>query len=148
MNTAARYIEDIRIGDQIPALITTLDRAQLFLFSAATNNAHRIHYDRSWAVDVEGPKDVVIHGPLHGALMARSVTDWMGPAAHLRSYAIRHMRPGFPGDQLRFEGTVVGKRDEKGLHLVDIEVKETNGEGELLGSAEISVAFPSREAAT
>ena len=147
MNTAARCIEEIRIGEQIPALVTTLSRAQLFLFSAATNNAHRIHYDRSWAVEVEGLKDVVVHGPLHGALMARSVTDWMGPAACLTSYAIRHLRPGFPGDQLRFEGQVVGKRDEKGLHLVDIEVKETNGDGELLGSAQISVAFPSREAA-
>ncbi|KXS96490.1 hypothetical protein AC578_6306 [Pseudocercospora eumusae] len=38
---------------------------QLFRISALTFNAHRIHYDRTWAVEVEGHRDVVVHGPLN-----------------------------------------------------------------------------------
>jgi hydroxyacyl-ACP dehydratase HTD2-like protein with hotdog domain len=39
--------------------------AELFRFSALTFNAHRIHYDRDWARQVEGHRDIVVHGPLN-----------------------------------------------------------------------------------
>lgn len=39
--------------------------AELFRMSALTFNAHRIHYDKPWAVDVEGHRDLVVHGPLN-----------------------------------------------------------------------------------
>ena len=39
------------------------DEVQLFRMSALTNNAHRIHYDRPWATQVEGHRNVVVHGP-------------------------------------------------------------------------------------
>jgi acyl dehydratase len=39
-------------------------RALLFRFSALTFNAHSIHLDRSYARDVEGYDDVLVHGPL------------------------------------------------------------------------------------
>lgn len=37
----------------------------LFRFSALTFNPHKIHYSTSWAKDVEGHKDIVVHGPLN-----------------------------------------------------------------------------------
>lgn len=39
--------------------------ATLFRFSALTFNAHRIHYDKPWATQVEGHRSVVVHGPLN-----------------------------------------------------------------------------------
>lgn len=39
--------------------------ADLFRFSALTFNGHRIHYDKPWATEVEGHRDVVVHGPLN-----------------------------------------------------------------------------------
>jgi 3-methylfumaryl-CoA hydratase len=41
-----------------------VDERVLFLFSALTYNAHRIHYDRRYAVDVEGHPDLLVQGPL------------------------------------------------------------------------------------
>jgi len=41
------------------------DVVQLFRFSALTFNAHRIHYDLPWARQVEGHRDVVVHGPMN-----------------------------------------------------------------------------------
>jgi hydroxyacyl-ACP dehydratase HTD2-like protein with hotdog domain len=43
----------------------TRTAAELFRFSALTFNAHRIHYDREWAREVEGHRDIVVHGPLN-----------------------------------------------------------------------------------
>lgn len=45
------------------------DPALLFRFSALTFNAHRIHYDRVYARDVEGYAGLVVHGPLLATLL-------------------------------------------------------------------------------
>lgn len=43
----------------------------LFRYSALMFNAHRIHYDRNYAVDVEGYPGLVVQGPLMATLMLR-----------------------------------------------------------------------------
>ncbi|MGH3263277.1 MAG: mesaconyl-C4 CoA hydratase [Trebonia sp.] len=44
----------------------------LFRFSALTYNAHRIHYDRPYARDVEGYPGLLTHGPLQALTMAEA----------------------------------------------------------------------------
>ncbi|WP_328609142.1 MaoC family dehydratase N-terminal domain-containing protein [Amycolatopsis sp. NBC_00345] len=44
----------------------------LFRYSALTYNAHRIHYDRDYARDVEGYPGLVTHGPLQALAMAEA----------------------------------------------------------------------------
>jgi len=41
----------------------TPDPVTLFRYSALTFNPHRIHYDRPYAMDVEGYPGLVVHGP-------------------------------------------------------------------------------------
>jgi 3-methylfumaryl-CoA hydratase len=45
------------------------DPTLLFRFSALTFNAHRIHYDRDYAVEVENYPGLVVHGPLTAMLL-------------------------------------------------------------------------------
>ncbi|GAA0284779.1 MaoC family dehydratase N-terminal domain-containing protein [Actinomadura nitritigenes] len=45
-------------------LPVTADPVLLFRFSALTYNAHRIHYDETYATEVEGHGGLVVHGPL------------------------------------------------------------------------------------
>jgi 3-methylfumaryl-CoA hydratase len=45
----------------------------LFRFPALTYNAHRIHYDRDYARNVEGYPGLLIHGPLQALAMAEAV---------------------------------------------------------------------------
>ena len=47
-----------------------IDPTVLFRFSALTYNAHRIHYDRAWATEVEGYPGLVVHGPLQAVALA------------------------------------------------------------------------------
>jgi 3-methylfumaryl-CoA hydratase len=44
----------------------------LFRFSALTYNAHRIHYDRDYARDIEGYPGLLTHGPLQALAMAEA----------------------------------------------------------------------------
>ena len=57
-------------------------RAQLFLYSAATHNPHRIHYDRDYAA-VEGHPDIIVHGPLQGAWLSQYLARSGPPQAPL-----------------------------------------------------------------
>jgi 3-methylfumaryl-CoA hydratase len=78
----------------------TLDARQLFRFSAITFNTHRVHYDRAWAVDVEGLDDLLVHGPLTRILMLDAVARWR-PGRRVASFGITSTAPVFAGRALR-----------------------------------------------
>jgi 3-methylfumaryl-CoA hydratase len=61
----------------------------LFRFSAVTNNAHRIHYDRPYATGAEGYPDLVVHGPLTAILLAELARTRRGRDARELSYRAR-----------------------------------------------------------
>ena len=49
------------------------DPVLLFQFSALTFNAHRIHYDRPYAMNEEGYPGLVVHGPLTAVMLMELV---------------------------------------------------------------------------
>src|SRR5437870_700037 len=53
----------------------TPDPVLLFRLSALTFNSHRIHYDRRWAMEVEGYSGLVVHGPLTSTLLIDFARD-------------------------------------------------------------------------
>jgi hydroxyacyl-ACP dehydratase HTD2-like protein with hotdog domain len=138
------YYDDVNVGDVIPTLTNTADPTQLFFFSAASYNGHRIHYDRTWATEVEGYPDVLVHGPLQAALLARAVTDWIGGDGRLVNFAVQNRASAFPGEQLRFVGTVVGKRIEDGRGLIDLAIQGEKGVDEVLMPGTATVSLPVR----
>lgn len=142
--TPQLYFDDVRVGQQIATLRVAATTTQLFFFSAATYNGHRIHYDRTWAVDVEGYPDVLVHGPLQAALMARAVTDWIGAAGRLVRFRAQNRGSAFPGEPLNFAGTVTATRVEDGRGLVDLDIRGKKGEGELLMPGSATVQLPRR----
>lgn len=139
------HFEDVAVGDPITGLSVTVDEVQMFLFSAATYNAHRIHYDKAWAVDVEGYDAPLVQGPLQAALLARAVTDWIGGAGTLVTYSAQNRAVAFGGQQLDFTGTVTGKREEDGRALVDLEIRGER-DGEVLMPGTATVSLPRRKA--
>ena len=117
------YYEDVGVGDQIPTLNVTVDETQLFFFSAATYNGHRIHYDKEWARTVEGYDDVLVHGPLQAALLARAIGDWIGGRGRLVAFSVQNRAVAHPGQLLSFGGEVTAKRlSDDGTGLVDLEI--------------------------
>ena len=68
---------------------------RLFRYSAATWNAHRIHYDRAYAADVERYPGLVVHGPMQATLLMDAATRHTGRAP-LR-FSFRGVHPMFDG---------------------------------------------------
>jgi hydroxyacyl-ACP dehydratase HTD2-like protein with hotdog domain len=137
------FYEDVQPGDPLPALSVTADERQLFFFSAATYNGHRIHYDKDWARSVEGYDDVIVQGPLQAALLARAVTDWIGGRGRLVEYAVQNRAIALVGEQLTFAGSVTAKRLVDNIGLVDLEIAGRRDDTVLMpGTA--TVALPLR----
>lgn len=68
------------------------DDVLLFRYSALTFNAHRIHYDRRYATEVEGYPGLVVHGPLIATLLLDLL--WRHrPEAQAARFAFRAVRP-------------------------------------------------------
>jgi len=132
------YFDDVAVGDRLPELAVVVDETQMFLFSAATYNAHRIHYDKDWAREREGYPDVLVQGPLQAALLARAVTDWLGGDGRLVTFSVQNRAVAHPGEQLTFGGTVTALHGDAGL--VDLEVAGRRGETLLMpGTATVSL---------
>jgi len=70
------------------------DPVLLFRYSALTFNGHRIHYDRPYAVEVEGYPGLVVHGPLIATLLLDLLRRHR-PDAQVSRFAFRAVKPTF-----------------------------------------------------
>ncbi|CAB3722016.1 FAS1-like dehydratase domain-containing protein [Paraburkholderia rhynchosiae] len=68
------------------------DPVLLFRYSALTLNGHRIHYDRTYAVEQERYSGLVVHGPLLATLLLDLLHREM-PEATVKAYSFRAVSP-------------------------------------------------------
>ena len=134
------FFDDVNAGEQIPALNVTVDETQLFFFSAATYNGHRIHYDKQWAHE-EGYDDVLVQGPLQAALLARAIGDWIGGRGRLVSFSVQNRAVAYPGESLQFGGVITGTHlTDGGAGLVDLDIAGRRGDTVLMpGTATVQL---------
>ncbi len=80
----------------------TPDSRLLFRFSALTFNAHRIHYDRPYAMQEEGYPGLVVHGPLIALLLAELAQQ---QSQHqIAKFSFKGMAPLFDIGSVRLSG--------------------------------------------
>ena len=84
----------------------TPDEVLLFRYSALTFNGHRIHYDRRYVTETEGYPGLIVHGPLVATLLVDLVRR-EAPAARLKRFEFKAVRPSFDGRPLRLNGQPV-----------------------------------------
>jgi acyl dehydratase len=140
-----RCFEDVNVGDDLPALVKRPTAIQIFRYSAVTWNAHRIHFERNYALQ-EGHPDILVQAHLHGAFLAQMIADWAGPRGRLLSYGWSNRGRAVPGDTLTCTGRVVAKRVDGAQHHVEIELLEANQRGETCAPGHALVSLPSRSA--
>jgi hydroxyacyl-ACP dehydratase HTD2-like protein with hotdog domain len=134
------FYEDVETGAAIPSLTITVTETQMFFFSAATYNGHRIHYDKDWARDVEGYDNVLVHGPLQAALLSRALTDWIGGCGRLTAFSVQNRAIAYPGQELTFGGVVTGKRMVDSEACVDLDIFCRRGDDVLMpGTATVAL---------
>ena len=102
------------------------DSTLLFRYSALTFNGHRIHYDQTYARDVEGYPDLVVHGPLTATLLQQFAVEH-GGGRRLTWFNFRGVTPLFVNRAFKLEG--------KQLDDGSLEVWARGPDGELCMSA-------------
>jgi hydroxyacyl-ACP dehydratase HTD2-like protein with hotdog domain len=117
--------------------------AQLFFFSAATYNGHRIHYDLPYARS-EGHPTILVHGPLQSALMAKTLRDWIGPRGRLLRLRTQNRASAFPDEDLIFTGRVTAVRIEDGAGIVECDMWEQKADGQVIMPGSATVQVPLR----
>jgi len=108
------------------------DPVLLFRFSALTFNSHRIHYDRAWAMEVEGYPGLVVHGPLTTTLLIDFARD-QNPGRRIAAYATQARAPLF--DTAPFELRGRPAANGRGCELWAVTPEET-----IAMSAEVELA--------
>lgn len=107
-------------ADENCDFVTTVtpDSTLLFRYSALTFNAHRIHYDRAYAKDVESYPGLVVHGPLLATLLLELLTDNY-PDAVLSGFSFKAMKPVFDTESFQVCGTKPDNTGSSKLWIAD-----------------------------
>lgn len=110
--------------------IVTPDPKLLFRFSALTFNAHRIHYDRTYATHEEGYPGLVVHGPLTAVLLMELVRHHVTRPVH--GYSFRGLAPLFDLAPFRLVGMANNQE-------ITLEAQGPDGTTAMSASAELAL---------
>lgn len=110
------------------------DAVLLFRYSALTFNGHRIHYDRTYAEQVEHYPDLVVHGPLTATLLqALACEAW--PDKRLRTFQFKGLQPLFVNRPL----TLCADVDAEGEQRLQLRALAPDGSLAMQASASFSL---------
>ncbi len=119
---------DTAPGTPLPAVeMGPLQLADFVRWAAYQENWFALHYDRAFAQQ-RGLRDCIQSGHHRTALIARMITDWLGPSGWLKRLAVRHRAPVFVGETIRCEGRVRGADPQSG-QVVNLDVWVRTGDG-------------------
>ena len=90
----------------------------LFRYSALTFNSHRIHYDLAYAMNEEGYRGLIVHGPLTATLLLDLARRELGDNT-LKTFAFRGLTPGVCGEALHLVMRGGGEAIELGAFASD-----------------------------
>ena len=121
-------INTLKTGDSLPERRFEPDTIQLFLYNAILWNAHKIHFDLPYAVDVEGYPGLVMAGPLMGDCLTQTAIEWAGEAGQLLSIEYSNRQASYIGDVLTSGGTIKSINISDGTIELDIFVKNQRGD--------------------
>lgn len=123
-------LADAQVGDALaPLTCAPVTRATLALFAGASNDHNPIHIDIDYARQA-GLADVVAHGMLSMASLARLLTGGIRPD-RLREFGVRFAGMTRVGDQLTCTATVVERFRVDGETRVRLQLQAADQHGEV-----------------
>ena len=169
-----RYIEDVKPGDKLPAMVKGPMTVTGFIafaqgWGGLYIRANRLAWKQlqkhpglgipnkfgipdvpervHWEDDLAtlvGTPAAYDYGPERCSWMTHHLTDWMGDAGFLRHHAVEIRRHNPVGDTLHINGEVTRIFAEGGEHYAEITQTATQQDGELSVRAKAVVRLPSR----
>jgi acyl dehydratase len=136
------YFEDMKEGDEAPVRSHVLDRTDLVRYAGASGDFNPMHHDEVKAT-AAGQPSVFGHGMLSMGFLGSALTDYVG-VGNIRRYQVRFAKQTWPDEKLSTKIVVTGKHVDGNDHLVDLDVRLVNGDGEEKVVGQATAAVPSR----
>lgn len=132
--------DEVKVGDEAPALSHELTRTDLVMYAGASGDFNPMHHDEVKAKEA-GLPSVFGHGMLSMGILGKAITDYVG-IGNLTRYQVRFTKQTWPGETLTTAVVVKDKHEADGQRLVDLDVSLVNQDGEvkLQGSATAAAA--------
>jgi len=122
----------IEVGTKLTERIFWIDRVLLKQYADASGDQNPIHQDEAFAKSV-GLPDVIAHGMLTMALVAKFVTDWSGGSASMKEFSGRFTKPVIVPAGAQVDLTVNGIVVEVDEQTVRLELTATSNGIKVLG---------------
>ena len=140
-----RYFEDISVGDEIAGAaygpLTIVDTVR---WAGVQENWEQVHWDREFAREHSKLPTFIASGAYRQALLARTLTDWIGPRGVLRKLRLRHTAPTLEGDTIRYSGRVTEISPAAGDPWITCELAGHNQDGKPVLAGSCVLTLPSR----
>ena len=142
MGDQVLYFEDVAEGDRAPELAHVLTRTDLVAYAGASGDFNPMHHDEVKAT-AAGQPSVFGHGMFSMGLVGTAITNYVG-VGNVRRFQVRFARQPWPDEELRTRIVVTGTRTEGDDHLVDLDVRLHNVDGEEKVVGEATAVVPCR----
>ena len=121
--------DEIGIGSKIPILEVEISSVQMVMYCAITWDFARLHYDPQF-VQKFGFTRPVVDPQMHGAFVARMLSDWISDSGRIRRLSLKYKVPCYLGDKITYGGEVANKYTEGDAKYIDCGLTATNEKGE------------------
>jgi acyl dehydratase len=108
--TSPKTFDSVALGEDLPVLAIPISVPLVVGGAIATRDYFPGHHDLE-AARALGSPHIFMNILTTNGLVQRFVEDWAGPQGTLRSLKIKLGAPNYPGDVMRFSGSVTDKRD-------------------------------------
>jgi acyl dehydratase len=126
------------VGDELPALTKTLDRAALVKYAAGSGDFNPLHFDPEFqqARDIG---DNIVHGRFKYAALGQLVSEWLAHRGSIRRISAQYRGMDRRGEPMTCKGRVAALREDGGTRVVELELWTENAKGERTtgGTAEV-----------
>ncbi len=134
--------EDVQDGQDVPSVTFNLT-IQRLVMSAGANRDFATHHHNTAMGQADGAPDMHANADSCLAMWERAITDWSGPVGRLKKVNFRITTFNAAGDAVTVSGKVAKKWQEKGLHLVELDMKTEHARGLSMQGTAV-VALPSK----
>jgi acyl dehydratase len=133
-------IEDLVIGQEIPARTFQISRDSLVRYAGASGDFNPIHYRDDVAQSV-GLQGVLAHGMLTMGIAVQAVVDWVKDSGKVIDYQVRFTKPVLVDSESGATLTVSAKVGEIDLEKREVrfDLTTTFQEITVLGKAQVRV---------
>ncbi len=138
-------LSDVKEGTELPVLEKEVKPVTVVLGAMASRDWRPQHHDYKFATGNNGLDDIIMNTPNLAAWFERYLTDWTGPKGRLGRIKFRMKDSVYPGETMRFTGSVTGVGDAVGpardVGWVDVAIDLSAGDKSCVG-CEARIAVP------